>query len=420
MIKHLQNYIKKFSPNFKYIALSFCLLSSSLAILETGQGLYLIALMYIGIYSLQNTNKVNNKKDLYLFFLLSCILSCIINSVWDLRLLLFSLVLIVFTPILNSFKLFLFRQNLIYIFLLFFPILSIAALYCYFAGINLGTTLEDGSYHDFSAFFSISISLAAAVGISNVVITWLLIISRKRAIKLIFLMLLLSSIFISIVSASRSALVASILAILMLVYYSVKNIKQLLIYLTFIIGISIITYPFYSQYTNRLEQKFESGKNQKFGSRTDAWVSSYNQFKKTPIFGYGFAVTYHANTKSVGRGETGSGWLSILFQTGILGCIPIIILVTKALRTRRFIKKDKKLLLFYSIFIYLCLHSLFEGYILTSMLYMCLLFWLLLGYLHTYPMYLEKMKYNKQQTDKSKNIFLNKKYNSRIINKSFT
>lgn len=384
-VKHIKYYVK-------YIILSFCILSSSLAMLNLGQGLYLIALFIIGAFSLKNNDNLNNKKGLYISFLFCCYLSCFVNNIWDLRLFLFTLVLIAFTPILNSFKIFLFRRELIYTFLLFFPILSIASLYCYFAGINLGGVSADGTYHDFSAFFSISISLAAAVGISNVVITWIILTSKNKLYKLIFLVILLSSIFISIVSASRSALAASMLSIIVLVYFSSKKLKYFFVYSLLILGLTIIIYPFYSKYTDRIEQKFEAGKGKQYGSRTLIWVSSYNHFKSTPVFGYGFAVNYNGDIKTVGRGESGSGWLSILFQTGILGSIPIIILMFKTLKVAKFIKCDKKLLLFYSVFIYLCLHSFFEGYILTSMLYMCLLFWLLLGYLHSYPMFIEQLK----------------------------
>lgn len=391
----LRKYIK---DNFKFIILSFCLISSSIAIFNIGQGLYLAALLFIGVYSFKLKNNTNNTNMLYISFLSCCLLSCIYNNVWDLRLLLFFLVLIVFTPILNSFKIFIFRRKLIYTFLLFFPVLSIASLYCYLAGINLGITLDDGSYHEFSGFFNISMSLAAAVGISNVVITWGILTLKNKIIKIILLLLLFSSLFISIVSASRSALMASILSIIFLVYYSSKTIKLFFVYFLVVLGLSLLSYPFYSQYTDKMEQKFEIGKGKKYGSRTDAWVSSYSHFKETPILGYGFAVTFHKNTKYIGRGESGSGWLSILFQTGILGSIPIIILLYKAFKARKFIRKDNVLLLFYGTFVYLCLHSFFEGYILTSMLYMCILFWLLLGYLHTYPKYYLKLK--TYETDK--------------------
>lgn len=384
MLKQILSLLRE---NIYFYIISIFLLSNSIAFISFGRELYITSLFLIAFYAIINHRKTINGGYLYLSFLFICTLSCLFNNVWDIRLLVFFLIIITFTPIVSSYKIFKFREKLLFSLLTLFPFISIVALYCYYAGINMGINLDDGTYHDFSAFFYISISLAAAVGISNVVTTWFLLKNKNKIIKILFLIILISSFFISLVSASRSALFASILAILFMIYIYSKNIKKYIYTLSVILFLSIISMPYYVQYTEKIQNKFENGENKEFGSRTNIWRPSINEFKKTPLIGYGFAVSYTDTGKKVGRVETGSGWLSILFQTGIIGFCCIMLILKKIKIAFKFIRHDNKLALFFSVFIYLCLHSFFEGYILTTMLYMSLLFWLLLGYLHAYPFY---------------------------------
>ena len=380
-------YIKKIIQKYlSYIILSLLLLSNSIAFVSSGRILYTSALAIIGLYSILN-NRNSTPKAGYIGFIVICFISCLINNVWDIRLFIFSLILIALTPITNSYKIFHFREKILFTFLMIFPFISIAALYCYFAGINMGTNHEDGSFHDFSAFFTISISLATAVGISNVVIGWLLLNSSKKIFKIFFIILLCLSIFISVVAASRAALVSSSITLVFLIIILTQNIKQMIFRLFVIVALGIITIPLYLPYTERIQEKFEAGKGKEYGSRTMIWQPSIEAFKKSPLFGYGFAVSYTDHGKKVGRVETGSGWMSILFQTGILGAICFLYILKNLTHTFHYLKKDQQLLLFFSVFIYMCFHSLFEGYILTSMVYMSFLFWTLLGYLNTYPKY---------------------------------
>lgn len=378
-----------------YIILSLCLLSNSIAFIPSGRIFYIFALAIIGVYSILN-NRNKSSKIGYIVFITICFISCLINNVWDIRLFIFSLILIALTPITNSYKIFCFRGKMLYTFLMIFPFISVAALYCYFAGINMGANLEDGSFHDFAAFFSISISLATAIGISNIVIGWLLLQAPNKILKIFYIILLLLSLFISIVAASRAALVSSIITLLFLMIVAAKNIKQVILRLIVIAALVTTTVPFYLPYTEKIQNKFESSKGKEYGSRTGIWQPSIEAFKKSPIFGFGFAVSYREQGKMVGRVESGSGWLSILFQTGIVGMICVLCILKNLKKTSHYLKKDQHLLLFFSVFIYMCFHSLFEGYILTSMVYMSFLFWMLLGYLHVYPTYAKLIIINKK------------------------
>ena len=105
----------------------------------------------------------------------------------------------------------------------------------------------------------------------------------------------------------------------------------------------------------------------------------------------GHTYAYINNEKVVGRIESGSGWLSILFQMGLLGAISILYIILGTIKTFKISRKskDKKLILYESVFVFLCAHSCFEGYILTPGYYPCILFWTILGYLTAYPKFIE-------------------------------
>lgn len=153
--------------------------------------------------------------------------------------------------------------------------------------------------------------------------------------------------------------------------------------------------PYYLSGAQRMIDKFESNKG-RYGSRTELINTGVKYFKETPVLGVGFAVSYNSlGEKKVGRMESGSGWLSILFQTGLLGFSIVCFILMGLRRILKYIWKDYELLLYLFAFAYLCLHSLFEGYLLTVGYYPCILFWCLLGYLYTYPYYIFYKKQEK-------------------------
>lgn len=365
-----------------YIFLAFCLLASSTPLLPQGMFFYLLGISICFLYSI--THKRNSHKATFFWmFLMACYCSCLVNMVFDYRLFVFTFVLITCTPILYSEKIYQFREKYLKCCLQFFPVVSIICLYCYFKGINMMSP-EDGDVSwDFSAIFPHSMWLAAAVGISNVVCLWNIFNTKKKTYQFIWILMLLQSVYLSVVSASRSALAASLLSMVLLVFFNVKNIKKLIKYIGLISIIATLTFPLYYENSQRMQNKIDSSEG-KYGSRTEIFTDGFTHFVEQPVFGCGFAVSYRAGHRDVGRLESGSGWLSILFQTGIFGFV-VMVLILKQMKNRIVsIRSDKKLQLFFTPFFFLCLHSCFEGYILTSGYYLCLLFWTLLSYLYTY------------------------------------
>ncbi|MFI3320918.1 MAG: O-antigen ligase family protein [Rikenellaceae bacterium] len=300
------------------------------------------------------------------------------------------------SPIISSRKAFEIRKKYIKYSLFVFPILSVINLYCYYAGINMMSLDERDVSWDFSAIFWHSMWLGAASGLANIVIFWMQQQPVGNIRKVFYTVWLLISIFLSVVSASRSALVASLIAITYIIYIKSNNIKKLLRYLILILGIVTLTFPFYKKSATRIMNKVEYQQNIGENSRQRAIEARLLDFYESPIFGVGFAVgrDFRTGLKQIGQMESGSGWFSILCQCGLVGFFVIISILLQAyFRVKNKIREDSFLLLLVSILLYQCAHSLFEGYILTSGYYMCILFWGILSLLYVYP--IENSKNNK-------------------------
>lgn len=378
MLAYLKN-------NIVFVFLAFCLLASSTPLVPNGLAFYLIGVLYCFIYSVRHKGN-GTKAGLFWLFLVACYLASLVNMVFNYRLFIFTFVIITCSPILNSQKVFLFREKYLKFCLNSFPLISIICLYCYFKGINM-MSLEDGDVNwDFSAIFPHSMWLAAAVGVSNVVCLWNVLNEKKRLYQVVWTGVLLQSIYLSVVSASRSALVASLMAMAVLVLCHVGSMQKFIKYAVVIGVLGTLSLPIYYNNSQRMQNKIE-GSNGVYGSRTGIWVDGFQHFGDQPLFGCGFAVSYRDGHRDVGRLESGSGWLSILFQTGICGFAIMVGIMSGVKKRLKNIRTDRNLQFYFFPFMFLCLHSIFEGYILTSGYYLCLLFWTLLSYLYTYNMH---------------------------------
>lgn len=101
----------------------------------------------------------------------------------------------------------------------------------------------------------------------------------------------------------------------------------------------------------------------------------FRHLQDSPFIGSGFATAWYANDKLIlGRLESGSGWLSVLFQLGILGMIVMLAILMKIKRVFRYVNEDGTLQLFVICMLFICLHSCFEGYLLTIGYYIGVVF----------------------------------------------
>lgn len=374
-----------FLNHIQYFLLSLSLVAGAIVVIPFGTQLYMIGLFYLLCYSFYYRSNDLYLGRYYIIFIITCLISTFVSDSFNYRLFAFIAIIITCTPITISRKLFLFRKIYLKHCLLVFPILSVISLFCYIYGINY--CQKEGNVLDFSAIFPHPMWMGAAVGLSNVVIIWSMFTSNKICFRLVYLLILLLSIYITIVSGSRVALFASLVSMILLIIIKLHSIKKIFLAICIISVTTIILLPIYLSGAERMRGKFESSKG-KYGSRTEIFERSLKHFNDTPVFGVGFAVSFdELGNKDIGRMESGSGWLSILVQTGIVGFSIIVVILLNLYKVFRYLRCDNELLLFFVAFIYLCLHSIFEGYILTVGYYPCIIFWCLLGYLYTYPYY---------------------------------
>lgn len=317
----------------------------------------------------------------YLFFLLAIFLSIIYSGTYNLRYLYFVLVVLVCSPLFFSEKNFQFKIRFLYIFFHLIIFVTVINLGCYFLNVNAAPLLyKDQAANYFSGIVMQSMWLSALSGISTVVSFYYFLSNSRRNYKIVYLLIVFLSIFVTIVSASRIALIASLVVVfLLLLFYETK--KNIVKYLSILGGFFLLSVPLYQSSLTGLQNKFKEERNVGVNSRQRLWHARIREFKSSPILGLGFSTRLVKGKPVTGRKESGSGWLSILSQAGLLGFACFLLIIRKACKNYVYINQNKELLLYYSVFAYLCIHSLAEGYILTPGYYLCFLFWILIDVL---------------------------------------
>ena len=170
--------------------------------------------------------------------------------------------------------------------------------------------------------------------------------------------------------------------------------RQIILYLLVIGFLATISIPVYLEHSTQIQNKFEGGKGEKYGSRSAHFGEGFEKLNESPLIGSGFATAWYRGVLHKGRLESGSGWLSILFQLGALGAIIMLFILKKVTRVFKYIRHDRRLQLFVISLLFLCLHSCFEGYLLTVGYYIGFVFWLLISHIICYPDMVKKYKLN--------------------------
>ena len=117
------------------------------------------------------------------------------------------------------------------------------------------------------------------------------------------------------------------------------------------------------------------------------WAERLAEFDSSPLFGIGFGITGIGDNATEGRAETGSGWLTALAQTGIIGFSLVCLLFYRSKLPKYDLRTDSVAALLEAVMLFLALHSLFEAYMFQAGWYMCFVFWLLVGILDDYKTY---------------------------------
>lgn len=190
-----------------------------------------------------------------------------------------------------------------------------------------------------------------------------------------------------VAAGSRSALVAAVAGGIFY-YYKINQGKltRFVRAAIVVVAIGIVSFPLWQPYTERIVGKmaFAEQQGDLLVTRAYLWQRRLREFNSSPIIGVGFAaVDTTISTKfdaTNGRVEPGSSWLAVLSMVGLLGFIPLVLLI---FRYFKFVFKDKAdqlnsaflggLLSLFTV------HMLAEGYVLSAGSGLFFYFWLLMG-----------------------------------------
>lgn len=358
---------------------------------------YVLWLAFIYAISKFKTHNAAIRSNLAYGLIGLIIFTTIINAaIFDYRWIMMCVILFI-TLCRTSYRFFKFKERFLFISLFGYAITGLLNNYAHIKNINyqLYSWVHAGQEFtiDFSGFTCHPMWLSAACGIGLIFFAYWMNLLWNRG-KKIYSLLILPLMFLTLQTlvwgGSRSALGISIVASLLLVWLSNKNIgKTFIIFGAFAIMASIIT-PIILGDSERMQTKQggfnlvdENGNN----SRTALWNARIKEFSTSPIWGIGFGVTGTGDNAKSGRSETGSGWLTVLSQTGLVGFMLSILLFKRALLPLKLLRYNPKMALYTSLLIFMSLHTLFESYIFQSGWYLCFVFWLTIGILDDYRKY---------------------------------
>lgn len=300
---------------------------------------------------------------------------------WE-RLLLFSVLFLFASPVIQSEFARKTRANCLNVCLTICIVLSIGSFIGYFLGINLFSYELARNYIGVAGMFSgltrQSMILGPISGISVIFIYYKMMINNEKS----YLLLLIPCIGCVFFASSRSAFIATLFGVLVTMYLYFGNAANM-IRRSLLIGIILIgTFPIWESATSALQDKISlhTGRKETFDSRSGKIEARWNEFCSNPITGVGFAAIdsngkdpYNRHTGSV---EPGSSWLCILSMTGIIG---FIIVSTLMFNSFNVIRQNTEFVWLSGLFSFFCVHMFVEGYVFAAGNSLTFILWLIIG-----------------------------------------
>ncbi|MBQ4632731.1 MAG: O-antigen ligase family protein [Prevotella sp.] len=386
-------YIKLFS-NYREILLSICLFANLYSYTLPAQLYYMVWIVFVFAIVKMKTYMAGERAKLTLMLIGIIIFSTIINTaVLDARWVMMCIILYI-TLCKTSYKFYKFKERFLFFSLFGYIITGLLNNYAHMVNINyqLKHWLYIGQDFtlSFSGFTNNPMWLSAACGIGVIFLSyWMnrLWNNKKRIMALLMLPLIFLTLQTLVWGASRSALGISIGASVLLIFLSNKKIIRTFVMLCSFALLACIATPILMADSEKMQSKKggmefvdEDGET----SRTQLWNMRIKEFESSPLWGIGFGVTGIDDEAKTGRAETGSGWLTVLSQTGIIGFVLSILIVFRAILPLRLLRDNTRMALYSAILAYLCLHTMFEAYLFQSGWYLCFVFWLTVSVLDDY------------------------------------
>lgn len=374
--------------------------------LSTYSGIYRInSVVFIGItyffllaHILLDLKKIIIRSWSIWAFIMICIISILINNppsyfrAWE-RLALFINILLAFSPIIVTrrltFNRVLLYKNIIIVMMLY----SSISFWGYFAGINFfvykGDLLDMYDAGHFSGFANHSMTLAPISALSGIYAYTKFFYYKRNIIKRILWLIIACLCFGSVLlSASRGALIGSMLALIVATYrINSGRITNFIKYVTVCVSIGLLTFPAWSDLTQYVLEKNEYNISQGgvIYSRETKMEARQYEIKHYFFTGVGFStVDESVDTvdRESGTIEPNSSWLGVFSMTGVFGFLFFVWVYLNAFRKAYIIKNNCDSAMMCGILGFFFIHLMIEGYVLAGGSFLCGMYWLTIGVIH--------------------------------------
>lgn len=354
-----------------------------------GYQIYYPVLGITAIFCLLHRKKIGWE---YVAYLAVCWLSFLLNDIPEYfrtteRLLVFTGLLIAFSSIVNGRRIALMRLHLFHTFCILSVILVVIN-YLMFATGHIGksqaSTFENIGFYAGSTMNN-EMGLLGAVSIMFIIAfcgKYFKTFTKKE--KLIMLGCLVCAISMMGMASSRMGLVCTILSVSFVLYrLNSQSFKKLIgVALLFLVGIVVVFSLFGDKFRFMMAKNANQFESADISSRDATWPFRIIEFEESPVYGIGFArIKYGLGAdiaKEIGGTiESGSGWLSVLSQTGLLGGLCILIIVLPNIVYLFRYRSNSYCAAWYSgMCVMFVMQPISEGYITTVGAVLCCLFWL--------------------------------------------
>lgn len=369
------------------VLITFCILSNLFPYFLSAN-IYYVGLFLMAYKMSQMGVRQNKNGVLFILFVLLIVVSSLVNMMLDLRMVLFAFVLFLSCPICTSLKWHLYKRKLMKCLFVGFVGVVLVNLYAKLTGFNLRALTQqwdDLTDKQFSGFCDQPMWLAAAAAVATIYCAYLVFSQQKKTKKkkYVYMALLLCSIYVTMISGSRSAFLAAIGATCVALYLLVKSKGRLIKYIigSAVVAMALSPVLFSRKTMGAMLAKQEYQEEVGQTSRDAIWADRMVEFKSSPLIGVGFGAHGVGTEKNVSRVETGGGWISILSQTGIIGLVLALSIIFKAFTPIRKIRQDNSMICIYAAYFFFIVHSIVEGYMFQGGWYLCLIFWMVIGLL---------------------------------------
>lgn len=307
---------------------------------------------------------------------------------WE-RFVLFALLLVCVSPLINSEKSIDYRRTIFRLSLVVCAFIGIGSFFARFLGINYGATKGTNFMQVIGTFGGLtlhSMLLGPVAGIGAVFCCWLGFLNRKYIYWIMAALCMFSVMF----SASRSSLMAVVAGLTILIY---KISGSAAIFTKIVVGVVMlgaVSFPIWGSALDDVIKKNEvnMAAGGAYSSRDALWESRMLEFESSPVLGVGFDAVDVDIARSVGgyndetgMVESGSSWLIILSMTGLVGMIilfPVLIGSYKVVFQRESVYSA----LICGILTLFYVHMIAEGYIFYGGSLLAFLLWITLGVAH--------------------------------------